>query len=217
MLDGFVLKRLFIPCINILFFKNNNFNNILFYFNFNNIYNYIYYCFLYYYNSDDFKFYIGDTLDLETIFIFKSFFSFKSCTFINFNNINRNILNSDLRSYFLINTLNFNLYFSTIFFIFGSSLRKELPILNIKLKNFVTKFNFPLVYIGSSTDFSYKILHFDFINKNFIYNFFFCKSISCRYLIKYSFPTFFFLNFNYLTIFIYLFNFLNLLDFIDLN
>ena len=77
MLDGFVLKRLFIPCINILFFKNNNFNNILFYFNFNNIYNYIYYCFLYYYNSDDFKFYIGDTLDLETIFIFKSFFSFK--------------------------------------------------------------------------------------------------------------------------------------------
>jgi NADH-quinone oxidoreductase subunit G len=214
MLDGFFLKRFYLPSLRIILFKYFYYFNILFYFNFFNIYNYIYYCFLFYYKNNNYLFYIGDLLDLETIFIFKSFINFKSFKFISFANINRNILNSDLRFNFLINTFIFNLYFSNIFFILGNSLRKELPILNIKLKNFIFKNKSFLLYLGNSSDFNYKIFHLDFITDNFILNFFFCQNLFCKFFLKYNFPSFFFLNFNFLNLFLYLFYFFNLLDFI---
>jgi NADH-quinone oxidoreductase subunit G len=217
MLDGFFLKRLYVPCLRVTLHKHPHYYNVLFYFNYYNVYSYIHYCFMYYYSSNNYLFYVGDLLDLETLFTFKSFLNFKSFKFVSFQNLNRNILNSDLRFYFLINSFVFNLYYSNIFFIIGNSLRKELPILSIKLKNFVSKNSISLIYIGNSSDFNYKIFHFDFLNKTFLYNFFFCKNIFCKFFIKHNFPSFFFLNFNFLNIFLYLFYFFNLLDFVEFN
>ena len=216
MSDGFFLKRLFIPCVKIFLFKKISYLSFFLHFNYSHIYHYLYYCFSYYFSSSSFKFYIGDGLDLETSFMLKYFFTFKSCSFISFSFLNRNLLNSDLRTFFLINSLSYSFFYSDIFFIIGNSLRKELPIINLKLKKISTKKNLLLYYLGSYTDFNCKVLHFDFLNKSFFLSFFFCHTVICKLFLKYSHPLFFFLNFNFLTFFTYLFTFFNLIDFISL-
>jgi hypothetical protein len=217
MSDSFFSKRFFIPCVNIFIFKKVNYLSFFLHFNYNYIYHYLYYCFHYYSNSSSLKFYVHDSLDIETSFMLKSFFTFKSCTFISFFNLNRSILNGDLRTFFLINSLHYSFFYSDIFFIIGSSLRKELPIINLKLRKISVKKNIFLYYLGNQTDFNYKILHFDFLNKSFFLSFFFCHNLVCKFFLKYSCPTFFFLNFNYLSFFTYLYTFFNLIDFLSLH
>jgi hypothetical protein len=178
MSDGFFSKRFFIPCVNIFIFKKTSYLSFFLYFNYNHVYHYLYFCFHYYSNPIFLKFYIHDSLDVETSFMLKSFFTFKSCTFISFFNLNRSILNSDLRTFFLINSLHYSFFYSDIFFIIGSSLRKELPVINLKLRKISIKKNVLLYYLGNHSDFKYKILQFDFLNKFCLCSCFFCRNLS---------------------------------------
>lgn len=101
--------------------------------------------------------YMGDYLDLETVYIFKRFLLLSGSNFF-LPNV-QNSLSSDLSSFYSFNTPLTRLDESDFCMMLDVNLRIELPIVNSKIKQLVGKKMLPVFVVGFYSNFNYFVKH----------------------------------------------------------
>lgn len=110
--------------------------------------------------------YMGDHLDLETIYIFKRFLLLNGSNFF-LPNIQSSVCN-DLTSLYSFNTPLTKLGESDFCMLLDVNLRVELPIINSKLKQLVSKKMLPVFVIGFYSNFNYFVKHISSSSKTLL-------------------------------------------------
>jgi NADH-quinone oxidoreductase subunit G len=99
----------------------------------------------------DLNIFCGDSVDLETLFLAKSFLNKKGYSYIT-SYLNSEFLNLDFRyNYLGDSSIDFS---EGIIVLLGSDLRKELPLLNIKLRKLVLDNKIKIITINSNNNFN---------------------------------------------------------------
>ncbi len=101
--------------------------------------------------------YMGDHLDLETIYIFKRFLLLNGSNFFLSNT--KNSIYNDFTQFYSFNTSLNRLNESDFCMLFDTNLRIELPLINSKLKQLVSKKMLPIFVMGFYSNFNYFVKH----------------------------------------------------------
>lgn len=110
--------------------------------------------------------YIGDHLDLETIYLFKRFFLLNGSNFFLLNT--KNSIHNDFTQFYSFNTSINRLNESDFCMLFDINLRIELPIVNSKIKQLVSKKMLPVFVMGFYSNFNYFVKHISNSSKIFL-------------------------------------------------
>jgi len=110
--------------------------------------------------------YMGDYLDLETVYIFKKFLLLNGSNFF-LPNI-QNSLSNDLTSFYSFNTPLIKLNESDFCMLLDLNLRVELPVVNSKIKQLVSKKMLPVFVIGFYSNFNYFVKHISSSSKTLL-------------------------------------------------
>ena len=110
--------------------------------------------------------YIGDHLDLETIYLFKRFFLLNGSNFFLLNT--KNSIHNDFTQFYSFNTSINRLNESDFCMLFDINLRIELPIVNSKIKQLVSKKMLPVFVMGFYSNFNYFVKHVSNSSKIFL-------------------------------------------------
>jgi NADH-quinone oxidoreductase subunit G len=101
--------------------------------------------------------YMGDHLDLETRYIFKRFLLLNGSNFFLSNT--KNSIYNDFTQFYSFNTSLNRLNESDFCMLFDTNLRIELPLINSKLKQLVSKKMLPIFVMGFYSNFNYFVKH----------------------------------------------------------
>jgi NADH-quinone oxidoreductase subunit G len=110
--------------------------------------------------------YMGDHLDLETIYIFKRFLLLNGSNFF-LPTVQSSVCN-DITSLYSFNTPLTRLNESDFCMLLDINLRVELPIVNSKLKHLVSKKMLPVFVIGFYSNFNYFVKHISSSSKTLL-------------------------------------------------
>jgi NADH-quinone oxidoreductase subunit G len=103
----------------------------------------------------------GNLLDLFSTFMLKHFASSLGVSNINAQTI-------DLRYKYIFNDRISNIEYTDIFFILGTNLKKEAPLINIRIRKAQTLNGATVIYIGGCVEYSYGIRHIGITNSSFV-------------------------------------------------
>lgn len=110
--------------------------------------------------------YMGDYLDLETVYLFKKFLLLNGSNFFLPNT--QNSLSNDLTSFYSFNTPLIKLNESDFCMLVDLNLRVELPLVNSKIKQLVSKKMLPVFVIGFYSNFNYFVKHISSSSKTLL-------------------------------------------------
>ncbi len=110
--------------------------------------------------------YVGDYLDLETVYIFKKFLLLNGSNFFLPNT--KNSFSNDLTSFYSFNTPLIKLNESDFCMLLDLNLRVELPLVNSKIKQLVSKKMLPVFVIGFYSNFNYFVKHISSSSKTLL-------------------------------------------------
>lgn len=98
--------------------------------------------------------FVGDYIDLETTYIFKKFLLLNGSNFFS-----RPYSNNDFSPFYSFNTPLNNLIEADLCVLLDINLRVELPIVNSKIKQLVSKKMLPVFVLGFYSNFNYFVKH----------------------------------------------------------
>lgn len=107
--------------------------------------------------------FVGDYIDLETIYVFKKFLLLNGSNF--FSN---SYSNNDLSSFYSFNTPLNKLTEADSCILIDVNLRIELPLVNSKIKQLVSKKMLPVFVLGFYSNFNYFVKHISNSSKTLI-------------------------------------------------
>jgi NADH dehydrogenase/NADH:ubiquinone oxidoreductase subunit G len=102
-----------------------------------------------------FKAFIGDFLDLESLYLIKKFFHLSGSNYFIGLNSNRN----DLSTLYSLNISMGDLEKTDLCLLVDLNLRVQSPILNSKVRRLVLKTNLPVYLVGYHSNFNYYVKH----------------------------------------------------------
>lgn len=108
--------------------------------------------------------FIGDYMDLETVYIFKKFFLLNGSNFF----MPFNSSSNDSTAFYSFNTPLNKLDRADFCMLLDVNLRIELPIVNSKIKQLVTKKSLPVFVIGFYSNFNYFVKHISNSSKSLL-------------------------------------------------
>jgi NADH-quinone oxidoreductase chain G len=134
--------------------------------------------------------FVGDLIDLESLFLFKKNLNKLGISNILFEDyLNNNLkINSDITNNFLFNNNLKSIEKSDLCLIVNSNIREEGSILNIHLINRLNKGNFEVAYIGHNNDFTFPVKNLGLTN-NVLLEILLGKHSFCKKLKKAKNPT----------------------------
>lgn len=109
--------------------------------------------------------FIGEHLDIETIYMLKRFFSLNGSSLL-FNNFRNNNLGYDFAKYYSFNTPLQKLFESDTCLLVDINLRISLPLLNSRLRQLSSKKMVPVFVLGFYSNYNYFVKHIS--NSNFL-------------------------------------------------